>query len=117
MSPHVECQLSDGHEFEDGQLIRIKVTDDEGGCLGEAVCQILDASRGRWPKVKYLCASDEGVQWYIDKPGGAARVPKPARLHLCSSQPSLCNKNHHDDVQHFNQWLFLTRTDAKALAR
>ena len=44
MSHHLRNQLDDGYDMIDGNVIRIKVTNDEGGRLGEAIVQVTDTT-------------------------------------------------------------------------
>ena len=114
---HLQYKFGDGYDLQVGHLLRIGVTDADGGRHGESIVQIVNLDKPRWPVVEYLSASNPDHQWYIDKPGKEDRVPKDARLHVCKTVPSLCTVKSHSEVQHVNRLDFLNKVDAKALSK
>ena len=55
---HLQFKSNDGYDMAEGHLLRIKVTNDDGGKSGEAIFQVVNVEKDRWPKVRYLAASD-----------------------------------------------------------
>ena len=111
---HLTFKHGDGYEIMVGHLLRIGVTDADGARDGEAIVQILNVNKERWPIIEYRAASNPNHRWYIDKPGKEDRVRQRAKLHSCKTVPSLCIVQCASEIQHMNRWDFLNRVHAKA---